>query len=66
MIDQADIMVSDEVMQTFRLTKSTLERMRSEKRIPYYREGRSVWYLRSELAEWLLAKRIYPHDSPRR
>ncbi len=63
MLDPADIMSSDEVMATFRLGKSKLERLRSEKRIPYYREGRSIWYRRSELEEWFNAKRVGPHDA---
>lgn len=64
MLDARDIMDSDEVMATFRLAKSKLERLRSEKRIPYYREGRTILYRRSELEEWFLAQRVRPEDHP--
>lgn len=54
------IIKSEEAAEFLGVTIAALRQMRHEKKVPYYknRTGRRVYYVKEELAEWMLAFRV--------
>lgn len=58
-----ELMDKDLCCQFTRYSKNTINKMISERKIPFYKNHGRVTFLREEIRDWMLSKRVETIDS---
>lgn len=57
-----EILLTQEAADFLNITKSTLYKLNFERKIPYMKRGKRVYYKRAEIIEWLNEGRVKTND----
>ena len=56
--ENEDILSPKEVCKLLKVSPKTLQTMRDERRIPFSQSGRKIWFLRSDVIQYVNKNRI--------
>lgn len=56
--ENEDILSPKEVCKLLKVSPKTLQTMRDERRIPFSQHGRKIWFLRSDVIQYVNKNRI--------
>lgn len=57
-----EVLNADEAALLLGISSGRVRHLTSAKEIPFYRQGRKVWYKKSELEKWQLRNRVETKD----